>query len=51
MLCMLLTMGHPLAMLAMLYVTLHGIGICGIAGKSTGSISMSTQTRNTMADR
>ena len=43
-------MGHPLAMLAMLYVTLSfnvkhpGIGIYDIAGNSTGGTNMPTIT-------
>jgi hypothetical protein len=50
-LCMLLTTGHPLAMLTLVYVILSfnnvkypGIGIHGVAGNSTGSINMPTTT-------
>ena len=49
MLCMLLTTGHPLAMLTLVYVILSfnnvkypGIGIHGVAGNSTGSTSVLT---------
>jgi hypothetical protein len=49
-LCMLLTMGYPLAMLTVLYFVLSfnvkhsGIGICGVTCNNTGSINMPTTT-------